>query len=758
MIERAGRRLAAHPTALSVLILALLWTLFFWQLLTPSRADRVLFAEGDFTLHFYAFSDYQAERVWAGQIPLWNPYNYGGDPFAANPQLAVWYPLRWASLLLAGPHGWSVEVLQLEVAAHYGLVSLMMLAFLRALTGRPFPALIGSVIWTYSGYLTGYPLLQPSVLRAAAWLPLLMLGAHLSVTRPRWRVGGAALAAAMVGLSILGGHPQTTLLMVYLAAAYIIVIGWQHGIRWLGMAWRIALLGVGGALLAAVQLLPSAEMLARSYRAEDFHYLEKSLGFSFPELAQVMWPRLFAGPWWPLYIGVVGLLLALATLLRPRREVVFWWGAALVGVWLSLGGLTIVYDALYLLAPGLSLFRQQERAAVVIVFALAVLATYGAARLLDRWPARDAPDDRRFTRLARAHLILALAGFVAAAFALGLRGKDPNQDTANALGLVALISLLLNAWLRWGRSASRLAAGSVLLALVVADLFTLGVNSPNFVPDTPSNRPQPPDFLDVLRVPVEEIAWHVDGAAGIEGRSMLWRIPDIYGVHPFMLATVEKLRQIRVDRRWEVLAVRYATMFADVPDNVPLTALGDGVNYDGRPYTLYELANPRPFAHLVYQARVADDGQRGAHAIMAEPWIDLREIAVLTEPLAFELPGARPDLSRVDAFKMVMPEYLEMQVSTGADALLTLALANYPGWHAELNGKSVEIVDTYAGLIGVPIRAGENQKVTLRFLPDSLLVGAALSVAAWAALAVYAAGAVVGWRRTSHTALARDRM
>ena len=206
----------------------------------------MIFRKGDFPLHYFSYSDYQAERMWDGEIPLWNPYNYGGDPFAANVQWVVWYPPRWVSILLAGPDGWGIEALQVEVAAHYWLASLMMFAFLRVLVKRPFPALAGAVIWTYGGYLAGYPMLQPSILEAVIWLPLLMLGVHLSITDPRWRLHGIVLGGVMIGLSFLGGHTQTTLQMTYFACAYLVYLGWQRKIPWRGIVWRIALLGVVG--------------------------------------------------------------------------------------------------------------------------------------------------------------------------------------------------------------------------------------------------------------------------------------------------------------------------------------------------------------------------------------------------------------------------------------------------------------------------------------------------------------------------------
>ncbi len=721
------RVLDMHPTLFAVIVLAALWVLFFWRLLTPVAGDRVIFQEGDFPLHYFAYSDYQVERMSGGAIPLWNPYNYGGDPFAANVQWAVWYPPRWIAAYVEGPGSWRIESYQMEVAAHYLLISLGMYALLRALVKRPTPALIGSIMWTYGGYLTGYPMLQPSILFAIAWLPLMLLGAHLSITDPRWRVRGILLSALMFALSFFGGHTQTTMQMTYFTAAYIAFAGWMNWLRVKDIAWRVGLMGGAGAAISAVQLLPAWELMTHAYRTEAYHYAEKSSGFDFAELVQFMWPRLFGAEYWPLYTGGVTLLLVLLALWRPRREYTFWFGTMVVGLLLSLGGHSVIYDAAYNIVPGWNIFRQQERAAAFVVFAMVILASYELCNLVDPNKRIDPQDEWRQHWLARGHLVSAMVAYLGFVTVLLVRGDDPENLTANALGVVMLFSVLFNGWLFWRDGARTRITTAALGALVVIELLTLGMNTPNYLEDTAENRIREPDVLDVLQVrDWQQIDFLVDGAGGINTYGTYWRIPDIYGTGPFRLATLEKLRGIRVDRRWEVFAVRYATMTGDVPDNVAVKAAGEGVNYDGQDYTLYELDDPRPFAHLVYQARDARS-RTDARAIMSEPWIDLREIAVVWGDLPFALPGERPPDAEVRAFRMVEPEYLEMEVSTSAPALLTLPVARYPGWRAEIDGEPVDIVDTYAGLTGIPIPAGQGQKITLQFLPVTLLVGSAIS-------------------------------
>jgi hypothetical protein len=314
------------------------------------------------------------------------------------------------------------------------------------------------------------------------------------------------------------------------------------------------------------------------------------------------------------------------------------------------------------------------------------------------------------------------------------------------VGLVALVSLLFNGWLIWFRRERHALIPAALLLIVVVDLFSFGMHSPNFVEDNAFNRIQPPDHLDLLQQPVADIRWHVDGAAGIQSYGTYWRIPDIYGTGPFRLTSMEKLRQIRVDRRWEVFAVRYATMIADAPDNVPVEIVGEGVNYDGQEYVLYELTDPRPFAHLVYDALSFDDSDAARDFMVAEPYIDLREIALVADDLPFELPGERPpdsDANAVIALSMTEPEYIEMQVSTEENALLTLPIANYPGWRAQVNGRDVVIIDAYGGLIAIPIPPGVNHRVTLHFVPQTVIVGAIMSALALVVVVGHVGGVMI---------------
>jgi hypothetical protein len=712
---------AAARHLLAVCALAALWGVFFWRIFTPNAHDRLIFADVDFVQHYYAFASYQVERLWAGQFPLWNPYNHAGDPFAGNIQFAAFYPPRFLGALLWGADGYSQADYQLETTLHVLLASLMMYAFLLCYARSRGVALIGSVLYAYSGYLTSYPLFQAGVVFSAVWLPLILLGAHLSVHERRWGTAGALLAAGGITLSLLGGHPQTTMYLIYATVAYLLWRGWLARLPIMGMVWRLMLVGGGAVSLSAVQLLPALELTRLSSRV-DFTIVDKGNGF-----LPVEWLHMFVPGVWtsisPLYVGAVGLMLALVGAAHGGRQRWVWVALFVVGMALSLGLNGFLYPLFYAVVPGFNVFRQQERVAVVIVFALVMLAVEG----LMWW--RSAPST------ARRRWLIGFGAYTAGLGVAALTAEDaaPFWFAASA----ALLSAAALALVPGSR-----AAWIALLAVIVISLFPVGQRQTGYQPDRPEHRAQLAEPLADLPTAPQDIRWRVDGAAGLQGYGTLFRIPDIYGTGPFTLASVEALRTIPVDRFWEVLSVRYVTTFDAVPEGVPMQLIGTAINYDGLPYRVYELLDPRPLAHLVYDSRDAGGNPEFARQIMADSRVNLREMAITLHPLPVELPIERPAQSVVDDLRTITPERWEITASTSAPALLTLSLVYYPGWEATLDGQPVELIDVNGGLTGLLLPAGENQQVVLTYRPSSVALGALITT-----LAAVICGALLAFSR-----------
>jgi hypothetical protein len=381
---------------LVIVILAGLCLLFFWPIVTPNAADRGSFPAGDFDEQFYAFGSFAAKELGQGHLPLWNPYTFSGHPFEADIQAAVFYPFSLLTIVLSlalVPGGFSLLALEWQAVVHFFLASLFMYFLARRLLRHRGAALVASLAFTYGGYLTSYPSQQLAVLEVGIWLPLILLMLDMGMQRlgeschspaGTKRVGGfplLAIAGLIWGISLLAGHPQTSMYVFYVTAAYAIFSAWVNHVRWQRVLGAFVLFEAIGLGVAAIHLVPGLEYMRLSTRA-SISYEEVAGGFPRQDVLQILLPG-SVSIMSPLYVGIMPLLLAvLAPLLRRTAQVIFWSCLAIVALLVSFGGNTFVYSVFYLTIPGFGLFRSQERAAYIFSFSIALLAGYGAAFLL----------------------------------------------------------------------------------------------------------------------------------------------------------------------------------------------------------------------------------------------------------------------------------------------------------------------------------------------------------------------------------------
>jgi hypothetical protein len=735
----------AAPDALAISLLALLWLLFFWRLFTPVAADQASLQLGDFSGQFVAFGGYQAERMCAGEWPLWNPYNNGGFPFAADTQTAVFYPPRWVTIAASCAGGWSYHALELEMTAHVLFASLAMYALVRRLTSGAaltVPAgMLAALVFAFGGFMSGYPPLQLALLEAAVWLPLSVLAVTEFTRKPtaQWRWLGVACMALAV--SWLAGHPQTSYFLSLLLAAYLLYRAYVQRWRWTRVVLALALLAGLTAALAAALLIPGVEYLARTARPE-LGFDGKGNGLPAQDVLQMLFPgvlSLFS----PLYVGFFALALAGVALWRRVPGAWFWGIAALAALVWSLGANSPLYPLLYNTLPGLRFFRGQERAAYVWAGAIAILAGLGVAAL----PLLNHTLAARVLR----RVLWALAAFAALVVAFAFSGwLGAPEAYAQALpavvfgGSMVIAGALLLPWLaqrprqRWWFA--------LIPALAAFELFVVSMDANStYAPIPPGAQLAMTTADNPLLEPIvnDDGPFRVDGQRGLtDNYGSLWGIQDIHGISPLFLADVRQLIDGGVDRGrlWEVMAVRYVLSdWAELPVPAEIVAAGDD-RYG--PVNAHALDNPRPFALLMEGYRATDPGASAA-ALLNDPSIHLRQTALIDGDPGLELPlGAGS--AEVQHFA---PERIEIAVTTDAPALLSVALVDYPGWQARIDGAPTDILRAYTAFSAVVVPAGQHT-VIFTFAPSSVAIGAAISLVAWlGTLALTGAGFVLHRRR-----------
>ncbi|MCB0164540.1 MAG: YfhO family protein [Anaerolineae bacterium] len=393
----------------AVLLIVALTLLFFWKILLTN----LILSGVDVFLYFYPYKAYTAELLRQGRLPLWNPDLFMGVPLLANSQVGVFYPFNWLFIWLDAPRqiAWSIGL-------HIALAGIFMAAFTRQALRMAWSAsLIAAMLFAFGGYL-GAQVEHINQLQAAAWLPLLFLFYDFTLHRPRRRLW-LLLLASTIALVLLAGHAQTVFISMFGLGLYAL---WQalfepditpprkkpsnvianyssfiihHSSFIFRRLWPILLASLLAVALAAVQLLPTAELSGLSIRSEGLTYRE-AVSFSLrptnlhysllpPFDLDLSQPLGQAFSEWVAYLGISGLILALigslTALWRPAPRRFMFLAAA--GLILSLGLFTgPLYLALYYVVPGFDLFRVPARWLLLYAFAAAVLSGYGFDALL----------------------------------------------------------------------------------------------------------------------------------------------------------------------------------------------------------------------------------------------------------------------------------------------------------------------------------------------------------------------------------------
>ncbi len=715
--------------------LLLLPLLFWWRLWIPTPADRAVIPDGDFYGQYYPLQMFAARELAAGRLPAWDPYLNGGQPGLADIQTGFFYPLNLLPnlvLALAGLPA-TLPLMTAQVIVHFVLATLFTYLFVRQLARRagtrPAAARLAGAVaalsFTYGGYLTSFPVQQLTILETAVWLPLVLFFVDRAPeARRRWpSLIGAALALAC---GLLAGHPQTALYLVYAVLAYgLFSLAARRALRVSSAALYVLLPIALGAVLAAVQLWPSLQFIARSSRA-GLGYDDVSTGFTLSEMTHLLYPGYFGGS--PQYLGILTPLLAAAALFlkTARRQVIFWLVLGIAALLLSFGGNTFAYSIAYLLAPGMGLVRDQQRIMFLFSLAAGVLAGYGALTLVQPI---GRVERRGFDRFARGlgWALAVLAALTALFYAGFLHGLQ--QEIAvnlfegvlrhHALVLFVLAGAVALFALRRAGKARGWRAG-LALALIGLNLFTVNWRYNQAEPATVGGFPA--DGL-VSFLQAQPGTFRISSAGLLPGGAsagVVHQIEDITGNTPLRLDVVRRMEEGLGDwRRWQLLNVHYVLARRDLA--------GPGLEpaYEDGRVRVYRVTDPLPRAWVVHRTAEVSDAQ--TLAALDAPDLNLRAVAVVPPgsglpPLAGG-PAGQDEAARVIAAR---PGHLAVEVQTAADGVLVVSQPFYPGWQARLDGRRVPIERVDYALQGVALPAGAHRvELDYRLSPLPALVSLA---------------------------------
>jgi hypothetical protein len=756
MRERVSLRLPLLVLALSLaIVFHRLWLgeVFFWGL--PA-------------LQFYPWREYAFDMLRQGQLPLWNPYNGAGAPLIANYQSALFYPPNWLGFGL--PLAWSMNV---TAVLHLFIAGWGMWMLTGRLAILPLGRGISALAFGLTSYLVARLGTYPTI-SAAAWIPWVLWAtvAVLSVGRRR-DVGWLAMFAA---LQLLAGHAQTSWYGMLLASVF--TIWWMAKHRC--VSWqRVSLVVFALALalgIAAIQLLPTAELLLHSQRIEgvDFDF---AMNFSYRSAStlNLLSPNVFGNPGDgtyilkdrgvffedAVYIGLIPLISAFAAIVswlcseirRVERPAYFasvplWLAVLVVGYVFALGENSPIYPFLYHSVPTFDLFQAPVRWHIWTVFALSVLGGIGVGA----W--------------GRGHWLffgtrLAIAACIGAAVLALLSPRYLPPDLATNDGVQVFVRAVVvtgifgvlagvltlrqpentaSQWYPWWSLAA--------LLVIAADLSyaASGLNPtvpPAFyermppVNQSPLRTYWPPDvedevkFQTFLRFDDYRVAterWQDFRASGLPNLNLLDRT---YSLNNF-----------------EPLLVSHFAAFLDLIETNPaqrhilLQAAGVSATYDANG-ELLSLEQPAAQAWLVASACWHPDEASVIQALLDPAWNPQSQVHLIGEG---NCPDVQPNAGSPGQVMSIHDTGL-FNLRVEQDSWLVLPNTYYPGWGGHYDdSRPLTTVRANLAFTAVPLPA-RTETVQLNYQPVWLWPGIVISVVSLLVLLLLLRTKITIWNR-----------
>jgi hypothetical protein len=194
---------------LAVIALATILTVVFWK---PLWTGGGLIG-GDTYTYFFPQKQFFAERLHAGEFPLWNNRSGFGYPLIAESQTGAFYPphLLIYPLLDVNEGYNAVQIL------HYILAFCFTWLLARELNLKPFGAILAALIYVY-GWFPPRMCLEWAII-GGTWLPLSLWWLERFLKTSHWRyLSGLSVT---IGMQLLAGHFNLAFITLMLLLLYL---------------------------------------------------------------------------------------------------------------------------------------------------------------------------------------------------------------------------------------------------------------------------------------------------------------------------------------------------------------------------------------------------------------------------------------------------------------------------------------------------------------------------------------------------------
>jgi len=735
----------------------------------------------DQAAQFYPWRVLVRNLLKQGTLPLWNPYNYSGYPLLANAQSSVFYPINLLADLLPIRYAFTFRAVILLFVAGF---STFLLA--RELAISFYGSLLAAFSFAFSSPLIvwlGYAIIEVVVL-----FPLLLLFTERVFKTDN--LLSALPVALTLGIMGLGGHPETLVQAVYVWGFYVIarllVLSRvdNYALKKVGrIVARLAAASIVGAGLAAVQLLPTWQVLQTShgYNARPESNISLILGArtdlgSVLSLILLIWPNYFGNPTWQelpnrgnwlsyynynglaTYVGFLPIVLVPLAFLRRHQSWVTWVYAGVT--FLSLG-LLLRLPFFYAITQLPLLHKTSSaRFRLTLVLGLAILAGRGLDTLLydmrgKRWLYGTAISV--FTVI----LSITVGSIGIRLVNSGIRMKPEEfnidrvieminetggifplwKDSYSAPVITFALPLVLSLLVLVVISLTKTRTTELALALVMVtaiDLYIIGSNyntmlDPELEATELIQKSQTMSYLKQTLKPTDRLA--AFGVTFLPNSSSFLGISDVRG---YDLMVSDRYYELFAEspgfhaygpggffltepnQVLRLLSTNYYLTPIPLPDQEPIFAADSGL-------LVYYEHNTQPRSYLVHDYQLLPAETIRDKIINSDFDPTTAALIEADPPTWWTTTHSVPSASEYSRITHYEPNMLTVETESQTPAILILTDAYDAGWNAYVDGIRQRIYQTDYILRGVFLQAGHHI-VEFRYEPIGFRIGLVLSL------------------------------
>ena len=731
-----------------------------------------------------------------GELPIWNPYQAFGAPFAAEMLSQPFYPLAAAFSLYVTP-----TTVNYFILTRLFIAGMCAYLYLRLFVSFP-SALAGGIASLLAGYYLLY--LTIAHLSVEVLLPGALLAAECLLRKRTFQI--LVVFAIVLCLTITGGMPESTLLLMVFLYSYILIrLGSDVTLRnsWRRLSCYIIAASVTALFLSALLLLPFIELLRQSYNTHDpgtLRGIVTAIGGRTPGLRHdpidlsiftYIFPLIFGHPFAPTlaynysgvrnYVGIIAFFLSLIAVVCVRRDqtpedrtlgkLTGFFGTCILLIVLKRYGVPPINSVGHLPFFRFEFFYKYDEP--ILSICVAFLSAIGLERLIKR----------QVSTLVQASALLFTFLLIPLAIFISRQALTKEFFTEHIPPAFPLLAVLLPTCLLFVAAVSILTLGrqagarsSRYLAMVMVALIAIELSG-NYIPELYYTLNHLPDKAENPYVGAPYIKWLKDRGPNtyrVFGRdgalfpnwASVFQLSDIRNldalfykkylpfIRAFLLAPGQVIPDDFQDRFTGMGTYDYAF---STPIQKRLLQLSSAKYLiTARPYAtapfklaydreikIYSYDNVLPRAAIYFQAEVAGN-ENAILRRLVDPDLNVFQ-TVLLDATKLNPDQVRrvADIDRsspqpIEAGKIISyePQSVEVSASLKQNGILVLNDSDYPGWTVSVDGRPSQWFTANYLFRGVLLGPGDH-KVRFVYRPRTFYLGLAITAVTALTLAVY---------------------